>query len=661
MSSSGIHDTGPSSALQQQTGADGKQQEAGAGSFKEKQVQIVASGEEATSLSDTGGWTRQAGQVAGADVGDGIADDGDYANSFYSPGSQTGAADSKSGTGRRQPRYENVPAETAAKQEAGKAESPYQSLQPGARTGQEGHYQSLTRSGGEDNLYENPESPFGPRQKQGESSYQSLQPGARAGQEGHYQSLTRPGGEDNLYENPESPFGPGKKQGESPYQSLQPGTRGSRENQYQSLAPSADPASRSESEGDLYENPYPSSGSRPGADRGERTYQNLPGSGDAAGRAGSEGDLYENPYPSSGSRPGADGREGTYQNLPGSGDAAGRAASEGNLYENLRPSSGPRPGADGREGTYQNLPPNSGASGKEGVYQNIGNSSLAEGEYSQVQQDSEGVYESIPATADADIYSEIGPQENLYETPVAVAGSDLQQAAREARRGGLLKPLQNAVKASLKSFASGKPASRNDLKTLTKNLRLLDQLRTANGQAHATLNKLLSSNYAPEQLLAFMKNDPAFIRDITEFSRSLPRFANDPQAAARIMATLDLPAAEQERFAGDFNAAAGLLKKLYQARFDPQDANSAFRNFSDRKGNPYEKRYSQPGFAEGDSSRIRNWLAYAVSYFEDCSQIMADSARGEDPEIDVTELAKDIDRFVNRAPDADIRFGSQSP
>ena len=593
MSSSGINDTGPSGPVQQQTGADaGQGQDAAAGDFKEQPVQIVSGGEQQESRPDTGSWTRSAGQAAGTDVGGRVENDGDYADSFNSPGSKTDATSSRNREGGRQQLQEALPASA------------------GARDGRQAQYENLPRSGAgagqsasEENLYVNLPPSSGSKQSagRGESAYQSLKPGAGDSRQAQYESLTRPattagpsGSEEELYENPFPSSGSkqGAGEGESAYQSLKPGARDSRQAQYESLTRPATTAGPSGSEEDIYVNPFPSSGSKQGAGGGESAYQNL--------RPDSE----------------AKGEQGIYQNLPPLDQGEYSEIQPRSLYENVEPP------AD-------------------------------EAVYSNVQQDSEAVYESIPA--ETEIYSEIRQQEDLYENPT------LQNAAKGARKGGLLRPLQNAVKASIKSFSSGKSASRNELKTLTKNLRLVDQLRTANGQAHGTLNRLLSSNYAPEQLIASIKEEPAFLRDITEFSKSLPILADSPQAAAGIMATLELPATEQKRFAADFHAAANLLRKVYQARFDPQDANSAFRKFSNRKDNPYERRCNSPDFTEQDGSRLRNWLAYAVSYFEECSQIMADAARGEDPEIDVQELAKDIDRFVNIAPDEEIRFGRQNP
>ena len=396
--------------------------------------------------------------------------------------------------------------------------------------------------------------------------------------------------------------------GESVYQRLQPAA-GRREGQYQSLA-RPDGAGRDQ----------------------ENAYQNLPRP-DGGGR-GDDG-VYENPYPT-GRGAGRSG-EGAYQNLPlPAGTPAGQ-------YENVPPPSG--------EAVYSEVQPP-----PDELYETI--PAAGDDVYSEVQQPDE-LYETIPAAGEEGIYSEVGNGEDMYENPYLVSGSKLHDAARKSRRGGRLKSLRNTVKASFKSFVSGQPTSRGEVKALAGNLRMIDQLRSANDGAHATLNRILSSRHAPEQLVASIKDDPKFLKPITGFSRQLPKLAGDPAAATRIMDTLDLPAADRQRFAEDFRTAAGLLDKLYQARFDPQDSGSAFRKFANRRDNPYEQRISRPDFGERESGNLCNWLAYAVSYFEDCAQVMADSARGEDPEIDVRELARDIDRFVSRPAGERIVFGRQ--
>ncbi|MCY4324932.1 MAG: hypothetical protein OXC81_02775, partial [Betaproteobacteria bacterium] len=519
MSSSGIHDSAPASPVQQQQGGETGGQPASSGSFKEKPVQVVASGEQHTSRSDSASLT----QVVGADIGNGVQDEGEYANSFYSPPWKNKDADAtKAGSGGSQ-RHANLP---------GKAdESPYQSLKPNSatRAGNENPYQSLNRSRqtAVASNYENL-----PRAGEGRAGiYQNLSR-AQSGDSPHYENLPRAG--ESFYQNLPHPG----KAGENPYQSLQPRDA---EGHYQSLTPAVNSGQGSEAA--EYEIPVPSSSAEQRASEYE-----IPIPSSQANQRASEQDLYVNPYPSS--------------------------------------------GAD-----------------------------------AQVQEPAD--YESIYASvADEGIYSEID------NAKTQVSGTELQNAAKAARKSGFFKPLQNAVKASIKSFTAAKPAGKNEIKTLAKNLRLIDGLSTANGQANATLNKLLSANYTSEQLIGLIKNDPAFLKDIAEFSGSLSRFADDPKAAARIIENLDLNSANQERFASDFHAAANLLKKVYQARFDAQDAGSAFKNFADQKRNPFEQRASQPGFADQDSSRLRNWLAYAVSYFQECSQIMVDSARGEDPEID---------------------------
>ena len=676
MSSSGIHHTGAPVSLQQPAGADGQQSGAGEGSFRDMPVQIVASGEEQTTRPDTSGWKQNAGQIVGADTGGGVQDDGEYENPVSPFAPKEGETRSRKESAGQGDRYAKAPTPANGQGSAGKGESVYQGLQPSGRgAGPEGQYQSLVRpdaGGQDDGEYENPVSPFAPKEGdsrsrkesagqgdryakaptpangqgsagRGESVYQGLQSSGRGGPEGQYQSLVRPdagGQDDGEYENPVSPFAPkegetrsrkesagqgdryarapvsadgqrGTGRGESVYQGLQPSGRSAGpESQYQSLA-------------------------RPdgtGRDQ-ENAYQNLPRP-DGSGR-GDDG-VYENPYPT-GRGAGRSG-EGAYQNLPlPAGTPAGQ-------YENVPPPSG--------EAVYSEVQPP-----PDELYETI---PAAGGDdvYSEVQQPDE-LYETIPAAGEEGIYSEVGNGEDTYENPYLVSGSKLQDAAREARRGGLLKPLRHAVKASFRSFVSGRPTSRGEVKALAGNLRMVDQLRSANDGAHATLNRILSSRHAPEQLVAPIKDDPAFLRQITEFSRQLPKLAGDPAAATRIMETLDLPAADRQRFAEDFRTAAGLLDKLYQARFDPQDSGSAFRKFADRKSNPYEQRISRPDFGEQESGNLRNWLAYAVSYFEDCAQVMADSARGEDPEIDVQELARDIDRFVSRPAGEQIVFGSQ--
>ena len=258
-------------------------------------------------------------------------------------------------------------------------------------------------------------------------------------------------------------------------------------------------------------------------------------------------------------------------------------------------------------------------------------------------------------SSEEDDYVEIIPQ-----TAKQVDDTLIKKALTGARAGGLLQPLKIAARALVNFFDSIKPPASRDIKTLV-NLETLAQLQASNQKANSSLSRFLSPQNTPDELAKAIKKDPGLLRDITGFASSLGRLAKSPKAVERMIAAKNpgLAPEIQKKLAGDFLEAAQLLRQLYQARFDPQDPNTAFAKFGEKKNNPFEQLIARQDSTFGDTVQIRNWAAYAIGYFEQCSQIMVDSVDNQDPEIDIGELRKDMETFINRPAGDKLYFGRQ--
>ena len=250
--------------------------------------------------------------------------------------------------------------------------------------------------------------------------------------------------------------------------------------------------------------------------------------------------------------------------------------------------------------------------------------------------------------------------EIIQQTAKKFDDSRIGKALASARKGGLLQPLKIAARALVQFFDSVKPPASRDVKTMV-NLETLAQLQELNQKTNASLNRFLSTQNAPADLAKAIKNDPGLLRDITGFAKSLGRLAKNQQTVERMIAAKNpgIPPETQKKLASDFLEAAQLLRQLYEARFDRQDPNTTFAKFGEKKHNPFEQFIARKDCTFGDASQIRNWTAYSLSYFEQCSQIMVDSVHNEDPEIDIVELRKDMDALINRPDGGKLYFGHQ--
>ena len=258
-------------------------------------------------------------------------------------------------------------------------------------------------------------------------------------------------------------------------------------------------------------------------------------------------------------------------------------------------------------------------------------------------------------SSDDDDYVEI-----VRQNTSRIDKNRIEKAIAAAIKGGLFQSLKTASRALIQLFNSVRQPASQDLKTLV-NLETVSQLDKLNGKANASLNKFLSAEHTPGELIDKIKQDPEMLRDFTSFAKPLNRLAESSLAVERMIAAKNpgIAPEAQQKLASDFMEAARLLKQLYQARFDSQDPNTAFANFGEKKDNPFEQFVSRQGSTLGEHEQIRNWTSYALAYFEQCSQVMVDSINNQDPEIDMDMLRNEMESFVKRSDSDKLIFGKQ--
>ena len=246
------------------------------------------------------------------------------------------------------------------------------------------------------------------------------------------------------------------------------------------------------------------------------------------------------------------------------------------------------------------------------------------------------------------------------ETPGTRELSDAISSASKQR--GLVAKLRNIIKAIIKFFTgAGSPAQAplekvastaaksSDLQTVA-NTGLLRQLDTANRGAAASINTL-NQPLSATKMADLVASDPSLLRNITAPATSLANLTQ-PGAAEKIIAAHNLPADEQSRLSENFREAAGLLDKIYQARFRPAHPNTAFANFGSAENNPYQQLAEGHGLSMEADSDLRDWLQLSITYADRAAVAMLETAEGSESQIDLGQLSEEVEKFLDRPPEA---------
>ena len=246
----------------------------------------------------------------------------------------------------------------------------------------------------------------------------------------------------------------------------------------------------------------------------------------------------------------------------------------------------------------------------------------------------------------------------------AAAASTLQSGeldsaltgARKSRSiGSLLRSMVRAIIRMFTGAPAGAPASGSLERVASQardsgnlqafaNSQLLAQLDAANRSAGASISKL-DQPVSAQAMAGMVTSDPSILRQHTAPAASLHNLLA-AGAAEGIVSTHRLPPAEAAERVADFQAAAGLLASVYDARFRPDDANTAFARFGAEKNNPYQQLAAGYVLSMDADEDLRDWLQTAITYSDRAAVALLESAEGIRTQINLEQLGLEVERFT---------------
>ena len=250
-----------------------------------------------------------------------------------------------------------------------------------------------------------------------------------------------------------------------------------------------------------------------------------------------------------------------------------------------------------------------------------------------------------------DQWKQAGPKS---ESP-ANSPADLKEAAQDARGQGLLARLRTAVKAIISYFVRGlSPSAQPESLQTLLNQQRLGGLADAGRKIGAAVKNL--ENPKGSSTLAVI-NQTAKKLSLPD-SAAVKAIAHPPNVR-HIVQNANLPLEKHARLEENFQQAATLLDRVYEARLD-MDGLTKKPSFAQILGDATKDSgiAEMKNLGQHQDRVLRNWMVHSLNLVEQCSQVMTDAAAGKDsaPYLALERIENDVQELVSK-PAAKLPLG----